>query len=121
MGSSLMGADSDVPVALDDRVVGSSSPQATMDHTTMRGGQNLWGPMPLRRSVLAVGSRAAPGHLVAEPPHLDDSVGDRAGGLCGQVDRLFAVCSFDTGERAEERRVGKECVSTGQSRWSASK
>src|SRR3546814_15129798 len=40
----------------------------------------------------------------------------------GKVDpRLFTGASLDEGDilrRSEERRVGKECVSTGRSRWS---
>src|SRR3546814_17860587 len=30
------------------------------------------------------------------------------------------LCGFDNEERSEERRVGKECVSTCRSRWSPS-
>src|SRR3546814_20026701 len=36
--------------------------------------------------------------------------------LCRQTDLLVAAAS--TGQRSEERRVGKECVSTCRSRWS---
>src|SRR3546814_9401455 len=35
----------------------------------------------------------------------------------GWIQRLTQLCLFDTG-RSEERRVGKECVSTCRSRWS---
>src|SRR3546814_18947249 len=31
---------------------------------------------------------------------------------------LIALSGFDLGQRSEERRVGKECVSTCRSRWS---
>src|SRR3546814_4925470 len=41
-------------------------------------------------------------------------VGRRA----GQVDDEIDTCSFARAERSEERRVGKECVSTCRSRWS---
>src|SRR3546814_5656741 len=34
------------------------------------------------------------------------------------VERQNAVALADCGERSEERRVGKECVSTCRSRWS---
>src|SRR3546814_17286986 len=45
------------------------------------------------------------GGLVRLPPHLFHALGDGLGG-----ERPF--------ERSEERRVGKECVSTCRSRWS---
>src|SRR3546814_19865387 len=35
-----------------------------------------------------------------------------------QHDRRAADRQAEVGERSEERRVGKECVSTGRSRWS---
>src|SRR3546814_12340874 len=48
--------------------------------------------------------------------------GDRASRLCGSIDigtRHLARASIHLGdERSEERRVGKECVSTFRSRWS---
>src|SRR3546814_18289456 len=42
-----------------------------------------------------------------------------AGGLVfqGQSDGKFVAHDANTGKRSEERRVGKECVSTCRSRW----
>src|SRR3546814_7106226 len=35
-----------------------------------------------------------------------------------QIARIFAAFGMPIGQRSEERRVGKECVSTCRSRWS---
>src|SRR3546814_11561970 len=47
--------------------------------------------------------------------------GDTAAVLDGERDEVFAACALrgrDYRPRSEERRVGKECVSTCRSRWS---
>src|SRR3546814_8376313 len=39
-------------------------------------------------------------------------------GRIGRPEDMAAIVSFLSGPRSEERRVGKECVSTCRSRWS---
>src|SRR3546814_2603520 len=48
------------------------------------------------------------------------ALGDQQAALVGQgcLSPGQAKCSYGTGNRSEERRVGKECVSTCRSRWS---
>src|SRR3546814_16960349 len=59
-------------------------------------------------AVAVVGDDGALGHLVAVPcDHLDKA-----------VPRAVVGQGAGVGDRSEERRVGKECVSTCRSRWS---
>src|SRR3546814_19660320 len=41
-----------------------------------------------------------------------------AGNVAGTASMIAAAAAADVGRRSEERRVGKECVSTCRSRWS---
>src|SRR3546814_3415146 len=50
--------------------------------------------------------------VVIHPPHLGGE-GDGSGGITH-----FLIAGDPIGSRSEERRVGKECVSTCRSRWS---
>src|SRR3546814_12574081 len=43
---------------------------------------------------------------------------DRAGVVAAEHDRAIIIGDAVPGSRSEERRVGKECVSTCRSRWS---
>src|SRR3546814_6138097 len=54
--------------------------------------------------------------------HDRGTTGDRAGtesGRCARRNPVGGQRSWDIADRSEERRVGKECVSTSRSRWSA--
>src|SRR3546814_13202017 len=42
---------------------------------------------------------------------------DAAKGVEARTIKLMEVCRLSDTPRSEERRVGKECVSTGRSRW----
>src|SRR3546814_13519271 len=50
------------------------------------------------------------------PAYLVHQLGDRADGSGGELGGFLRVGR--DADRSEERRVGKECVSTGRSRWS---
>src|SRR3546814_11817656 len=60
-----------------------------------------------------------PEGLGVEPAFLD-RVADSTGGAqpVGEPERALPTSSIGLDRRSEERRVGKECVSTCRSRWS---
>src|SRR3546814_20001987 len=75
----------------------------------------------MRRHIGLAHLRALPQHFFAEIAELLDAFGKDArltdicvAGVGGTGDRRSA---FGIGQRSEERRVGKECVSTCRSRW----
>src|SRR3546814_11272573 len=69
------------------------------------------------RDILFRDNVAISGHRASSRPLLSGLA--EAIGMCANLDERFEkLCSqLDKSDRSEERRVGKECVSTGRTLW----
>src|SRR3546814_15182789 len=69
--------------------------------------------------MLSMGQLAKPGQAIAwRGPMAGNALSQLVDAKWDDVDILIVDLPPGTGDRSEERRVGKECVSTCRSRWS---
>src|SRR3546814_11911411 len=87
-----------------------SSDLATVD-------RNNGAPAWTRRLAFVAASAAMPAALLALGLHGADMLGQPPSALLTPAPWSAATASSFMATRAEERRVGKECVSTCRSRW----
>src|SRR3546814_15535277 len=76
-------------------------------------------PLDLLGELVGIAHRAPRPIRKRDRPYLLISVEDFVAGLSGYPERPAHLCHA-LAVRSEERRVGKECVSTCRSRWSPS-